>query len=215
MKIAPSILAADHLRLGEQVASAMEGGADWIHVDVMDGLFVPNITVGVPVVKSLSRRDLFQDVHLMIQGPRRFFRSFAESGASAISFHVEAEEGVEEAVDALDRLGCLSGIAIKPETPLDLLDPVLERVGLVVVMSVSPGFGGQAFIPESVERVEALAATKSRRGLGFEIEVDGGVVLSNAGVLAQAGATVLVSGSGIFGQGDPAGAVRRMRAAAS
>lgn len=216
MKIAPSLLAADLGRLAEEAAAARSGGAEWLHVDVMDGEFVPNLTMGVPTVEAL--RNLgpgHLDVHLMVNRPERFVGAFAEAGADTISLHVEATPHAHRALGAVREAGKGAGAAINPGTPLTALDPVLEGSDLVVVMSVNPGFGGQSFIPSSIGRVERLAQTRDRRGLSFLIEVDGGVVAANAGALAAAGADVLVSGSGVFGGGDPAAAVREIRRSAA
>ena len=210
-RIAPSILAADFARLGEQVAAVERGGAEMLHIDVMDGRFVPNISIGVPVVESLrAATDLTLDCHLMIVEPGRYVEAFAKAGARMISVHQEACPHLDRDIRRIRDLGAQAGVALNPATPLHVLDEVLPLVDFVLIMSVNPGFGGQKLIPAAVEKVGALAGVRAERRLDFHIEVDGGVDLSNAAAIAAAGCDILVSGSGIFGAADPAEAVRSM-----
>ncbi len=210
-RIAPSILAADFARLGEQAAAAAQGGAEMLHVDVMDGRFVPNISIGVPVVESLcAATGLTLDCHLMIVEPGKYIEAFAKAGARMISIHQEACPHLDRDIRRIQDLGVQAGVALNPATPLHTLDEALPLVDFVLLMSVNPGFGGQELIPAAVEKVRALAGVRARRGLDFPIEVDGGVDLSNAAALAAAGADILVAGSSVFGAADPAEAVRAM-----
>ena len=210
-RIAPSILAADFARLGEQVAAVERDGAEMLHIDVMDGRFVPNISIGVPVVESLrAATDLTLDCHLMIVEPGRYVEAFAKAGARMISVHQEACPHLDRDIRRIRDLGAQAGVALNPATPLHVLDEVLPLVDFVLIMSVNPGFGGQKLIPAAVEKVGALAGVRAERRLDFRIEVDGGVDLSNAAAIAAAGCDILVSGSGIFGAADPAEAVRSM-----
>lgn len=210
-RIAPSILAADFARLGEQAAAAAQGGAEMLHVDVMDGRFVPNISIGVPVVESLrAATGLTLDCHLMIVEPGKYIEAFAKAGAHMISVHQEACPHLDRDIRRIQDLGAQAGVALNPATPPHVLDEVLPLVDFVLLMSVNPGFGGQKLIPAAVEKVRALAGVRARRGLDFPIEVDGGVDLSNAAALAAAGADILVAGSSIFRAADPAEAVRAM-----
>lgn len=210
-RIAPSILAADFARLGEQAAAAAQGGAEMLHIDVMDGRFVPNISIGVPVVESLrAATDLALDCHLMIVEPGKYIEAFAKAGARMISVHQEACPHLDRDIRRIQDLGVQAGVALNPATPLHTLDEALPLVDFVLLMSVNPGFGGQKLIPAAVEKVRTLAGVRARRGLDFPIEVDGGVDLSNAAALAAAGADILVAGSSVFGAADPAEAVRAM-----
>ncbi|HYE16791.1 MAG TPA: ribulose-phosphate 3-epimerase [Pyrinomonadaceae bacterium] len=214
VEIAPSILSADFTRLGEEIAAAERGGASIVHVDVMDGHFVPNITVGLPVVKSLARATrLPLDTHLMISEPGRYAEQFAEAGARMVSVHVEADPHIHRTLTAIRKRGAQAGVVINPATPLGALDEALQFADYVLVMSVNPGFGGQEFIPTSLEKIRRLRRTIDERGLNVRIEVDGGVGLDNIGKLAAAGAEVFVAGTAVFGQGDPARAVRDLLAA--
>ena len=211
MIIAPSILAADFGRLAEEVQKAERGGAGVIHVDVMDGHFVPNLTVGPPVVRSLRKATTLPlDCHLMIENADRYVDAFADAGANWISLHVEAMPHLQRTVAHLRSRGLRPGVVLNPATPLHTLDEILAEVDYVLVMSVNPGFGGQAFLPASVDKIRRLKRAIDERGLSTQIEVDGGVDLTNIRALHQAGASIFVAGSAVFGQGDPEGAVKRL-----
>ncbi|MEW6421290.1 MAG: ribulose-phosphate 3-epimerase [Deinococcota bacterium] len=212
VKLAPSLLSSDFTRLGEELR-AIES-ADWAHVDVMDGLFVPNISFGLPILSAARRASsLFMDVHLMIERPERYLRDFAEAGADGLTVHVEATPHVHRAVNMIRELGKRSGVTLNPGTPLEAVRPVLGDVDLVLVMSVDPGFGGQKFLPSSVERVRTLRRWLDELGSAAELEVDGGVTPQNARLLADAGATVLVAGSSVFGPQGPEVGLARLREA--
>ena len=199
IKLAPSILSADFSRLGEQVNEVAEAGADYIHVDVMDGHFVPNITIGAPVVASLrSRTSLPLDVHLMIEQPEAHVRQFAEAGASIITVHVEAATHLHRLVEEIKALGVRVGVSVNPATPLSSLDEVLPLLDLVLVMTVNPGFGGQAFIDSMMDKIVRMRKTLDDKQAKAELEVDGGITTSIAPKVAKAGAEVLVAGAAIF-----------------
>jgi ribulose-phosphate 3-epimerase len=216
VEIAPSILSADFARLGEQIESAERGGATLIHVDVMDGHFVPNLTVGIPVVRSLARATrLPLDAHLMISEPGRYAEQFVEAGAQMVSVHVEADPHIHRTLAGIRKRGALAGVVINPATPLSALDEVLQFADYVLVMSVNPGFGGQAFIPTSVEKVRRLRRVIEERGLAVRIQVDGGIDPETIGPVAAAGAEIMVAGTAVYGQPDPAEAVRGLLAAAA
>ena len=215
VRIAPSILAADFARLGEQVLSAISGGAGLIHIDVMDGHFVPNITMGPLVVAAVKRvTPLPLDVHLMITDPDRYLDAFARAGATTITVHVEAAPDLRKTLARIRELGIRAGAAINPDTPVHTLSGVVDVLDHVIVMSVHPGFGGQAFIPGSLDKVRAVRDLVAGAGHVVDIEVDGGVDLTNAAVLAQAGATILVAGAFVFGTPDPAIATQALLKAA-
>jgi ribulose-phosphate 3-epimerase len=204
IEIAPSILSADFARLAEQVQAAAEGGASLLHVDVMDGHFVPNITIGPPVVASLRKAtDLPLDVHLMIENPDRYVPAFVDAGADWISVHQEATVHLHRTLELIRARGARVGVVINPATPVETLSEVLDMVDFVLVMSVNPGFGGQKFIPGSVRKVERLAALRAERNPALRIEVDGGITLDTIGKVVRAGAEVLVAGNAVFGAGDP------------
>jgi len=204
IELAPSILSADFARLGEQVHAAEEGGATVLHVDVMDGHFVPNITIGPPVVKSLRKATQVPlDCHLMIEDPDRYIADFAAAGANWISVHQEACVHLHRTLESIRQHQCRAGVVINPATPVDTLLEVLEMVDFVLVMSVNPGFGGQKFIPGTLHKISRLAKLRADRNLGFRIEVDGGVGLDTVQQVVRAGAEILVAGNAVFGMGDP------------
>ena len=214
--IAPSILAADFAALGDEIAAAERGGADLIHVDIMDGHFVPNLTMGPPVVRSLKRvAKVPLDVHLMIEEPERYAEDFVRAGAAMISVHVEVLPNLHRTIQFIKSLGARAGVAINPATPVVFLDLIAPDVDHVLVMSVNPGFGGQTFIPRSESKIQAIRALLDRHGNPAPIEVDGGVDLTNAARIVAAGASILVAGHSIFGTPDAARATRELRAAAS
>jgi ribulose-phosphate 3-epimerase len=199
-KIAPSILSADFARLGEEVRRVEEAGADLIHFDVMDGHFVPNLSIGVPVLKSLRKiTRLPLDAHLMISEPARYLRAFIETGANSISVHAEVCDDLAGIAARIHELGARASVAINPETPVERVLAAAEHLDMILVMSVHPGFGGQGFIAESLEKLRAVRREIERRGLKVDVEVDGGIKIDNIRAAAEAGANVFVSGSGIFG----------------
>jgi ribulose-phosphate 3-epimerase len=216
VRIAPSILSADFAALGAAVAAAERGGADLIHVDVMDGHFVPNLTIGPPVVVSLRRVTKLQlDVHLMIEEPDRYLDAFVRAGADMISVHVEVLPHLHRTIQRIKELGARAGVAINPATPVGVLEEIAGDLDHVLVMSVNPGFGGQTFIPRSESKISAVRDLLARHGSGAAIEVDGGIDTSNAARVVAAGATILVAGNSIFGTADPENATRALRAAAT
>lgn len=214
VRIAASVLAADFTRLGEAVTAAERGGADLIHVDVMDGHFVPNISVGIPVVKALKRvATVPLDVHLMISHPDRYVEDFVRAGASMLSVHVEVLPHLHRTLQHIRSLGAQAGVVLNPSTPAVLLEEVAGDLDFVLVMSVNPGFGGQAFIPRSESKVRAIRDLLDRAGNSAPIEIDGGIDQSNAARVVAAGVEILVAGTSIFGAPDPSEAVRALRAA--
>jgi ribulose-phosphate 3-epimerase len=204
IELAPSILSANFAQLGAEAKAALDGGGTVLHLDVMDGHFVPNITIGPPVVASLRKAipDVTFDCHLMIENADEYIRAFAEAGANWISVHQEACVHLDRTLHLIESHGCKPGVVINPATPVHMLDEVLEIVHHVLVMSVNPGFGAQHFIPNSLKKVAALACLRESRGLGFRIEIDGGVALDTVGDIVRAGAEVLVAGSAVFSHGD-------------
>jgi ribulose-phosphate 3-epimerase len=212
IEIAPSILASNFARLGEEIRMVEEAGADVIHVDVMDGHFVPNISIGIPVVASLRKATrLPLDVHLMIERPEEYIEDFVRAGSTRVLVHQEATVHLDRALAMIREGGAEAGAVINPATPVAMLGEILDRVDTVLVMSVNPGFGGQKFIPGAVEKIRQLNQWRSRYNGAFRIEVDGGVDLENISALAQAGANTFVAGTSIFGASDPAGAARKLR----
>ncbi len=216
MILAPSILAADFARLGEEIAAAERGGAGVIHVDVMDGHFVPNITLGPPVVKSIRKTTkLPLDCHLMIENADDYLDAFVDAGASWISLHVEAVPHLERAVSHLAKRGVKRGAVLNPATPLVTLEEILPELDYVLVMSVNPGFGGQSFLPSSLDKIRRLRDIVTARGLSTRIEVDGGIGPENIRSVVEAGAEIIVAGSAVFGGGEAEKNARRLIEAAS
>jgi ribulose-phosphate 3-epimerase len=216
IEIAPSILSADFARLGDEIEAAERGGATLIHVDVMDGHFVPNLTVGLPVVRSLARATrLPLDTHLMISEPGLYAEKFVEAGAQMVSVHIEADPHIHRTLAAIRKRGAKAGVVINPATSLYHLEEALQFADYVLVMSVNPGFGGQEFIPTSVEKVRRLRRMIEERGLPARIEIDGGIGPENIAACAAAGAEIFVAGTSVFGHGDPTRSVRELLAAAT
>ena len=214
IKIAPSILASDFCKLGAEVSEIAAAGADWLHVDVMDGLFVPNISVGFPVIKSLRKcTGMFLDVHLMIEKPLRYAERFCQTGADLVNVHVEAdtEENIRAALAAIRGQGKKTGVTIKPRTPAEAILPFVDCVDLVLVMTVEPGFGGQSFMEDQLPKIKRVRELLSQYAPGCDLEVDGGVDEHTAPLCVQAGANVLVAGSAVFGKADRAAAIRSIR----
>jgi ribulose-phosphate 3-epimerase len=212
VQIAPSILSADFARLGEHVRQVEDAGAEVLHIDVMDGHFVPNITIGSLVVKALRPHSKMRfDVHLMIENPERYIEDFAKSGADHITVHLEATPHIHRAVQQIKSFGLTAGIALNPATPLDGIKYILEELDMVLIMSVNPGFGGQKFIPAVLPKIEVLHRHLDQMQSSCEIEVDGGINLDTAAAVVKAGANILVAGAAVFADPDPAHAVRALR----
>lgn len=207
--LSPSILAADFAVLGRQIREADEAGAEYIHIDVMDGVFVPSISFGMPLIQSIRKvSDKVFDVHLMIVEPERYVKQFKECGADSITFHLEATEDADALIDQIHSLGCRAGMSVKPRTPIEAVRKYLPKIDMLLVMTVEPGFGGQKYIPESTERIRQARQMADEQGIDLDIQVDGGIGQDNVHVVLEAGANVIVSGSAVF-HGDITDNVKR------
>ena len=212
IKFSPSILTADFVHLGDAIEELDNAKTDMFHLDVMDGLFVPNISIGIPVVDSIRKAtDTILDVHLMIDRPHRYIEQFAKAGADIIGFHVEAGSDIDETIDLIHSFGKKACLTIKPKTPADAVFPYLEKLDMVLVMSVEPGFGGQAFMPESLPKITAIREKADELGLDIDIEVDGGINLETAPLATRAGANVLVTGNVLFSAEDKTKRLQELR----
>ena len=212
IKISPSVLASDFSRLGEESVLMKNSGADWLHLDVMDGHFVPNISFGAPVIKSIrGLTDLVFDVHLMISDPFKYAEDFASAGADIITFHYESNSDVSDTLDKIHSLGCKAGLSIKPGTPVESVFPFLDKTDMVLVMTVEPGFGGQSFMFDMMDKVKILKSEIAGRFLNVDIQVDGGVNEETVRIAARAGANVFVAGSAVFKSDNPAAIIERLR----
>ena len=212
VKISPSVLACDFTRLGEEVRDIEKAGADMVHLDIMDGKFVTNISFGLPIVEALRKKSgMIFDVHLMIDTPEVYIERFIDAGADIVTFHTEATKDVEAALDIIKRRGKKAAVSVKPATPIEAVYPYLEKCDMVLVMTVEPGYGGQALIPETLEKVRKLKAEITRRGLNIDIQVDGGINPENASAAVSAGANVLVAGSSVFKAKDRKIAIDALR----
>ena len=212
IKFSPSILTADFVHLGDAITELDNAKTDMFHLDVMDGLFVPNISIGIPVVDSIRKAtDTMVDVHLMIDRPHRYIEQFAKAGADIIGFHVEAGSDVDETIDLIHSFGKKACLTIKPKTPAEAVFPYLEKLDMVLVMSVEPGFGGQAFMPESLPKITAIREKANELGLDIDIEVDGGINLDTAPLATKAGANVLVTGNVLFSAEDKTKRLQELR----
>ncbi|MBO5945166.1 MAG: ribulose-phosphate 3-epimerase [Clostridia bacterium] len=212
VKISPSVLACDFSKLGEELESIHKAGAEMAHLDVMDGMFVTNISFGLPVIESVRKvSSIFFDVHLMIEKPERYIDRFIDAGADLVTFHIEATDDVAGCIDIIKKRGKAAAVSVKPGTPVEEVYPYLEMCDMILVMTVEPGYGGQALIPECIEKVRKLRAEITKRGLNVDVQVDGGVNEKNAATLVEAGANVLVAGSAVFKYADRKAAIDALR----
>ena len=202
--LSPSLLSADFSKLAEEIKAVEEGGAKYIHLDIMDGHFVPNLTFGAPVLRSIrSVTNMVFDVHLMVDNPEKYFVDFANAGADILNVHVEACTDLGKIVDTIHSLNCKAGVTVRPDTPIEAVASVLDKVDMILVMTVYPGFSGQKFIPEALDKIPVLVKARKERNLNFDIQIDGGVSLSNLREVLNAGADSIVAGSAVFGSEDP------------